>query len=111
MEGTHGEKNTGITDATHIFCGKPYTVFQSKHLDKQIITFQDKQTASHTQIANNSSTPQNICGTYRMIDRSVHMLLKQNITLTTPQVQEAIKHSKTNNITIVPHQGPSQFSQ
>ena len=69
----------------------------------RIITLNKKMVASPKNIANcfnqqfTNTVKHSTHKTNRSIDRAVHKLPKHTITLTTTQVQEAIKHSKNNN--------------
>ena len=83
---------TGTTDTTHTFYGRPYMVYLIEHLNHT-------QQLHHIQQQYNKHI-QTCC---ELFHQTVHKhcqtrnIQGYNITLTTSQVQEAIKQSKNNN--------------
>ena len=105
--------HNGTTDTTHTFFGRPYTVYPTEHLHPHYtsITFNNKIATIPKHIANcfikqfTNTIKHATHKTNRHINRATHNIQGYNITLTTSQVQEAIKQSKNNN-----SQGPDKLN-
>ena len=97
--------HTGITGTTRTFFGRPYPIYLKSTSTKHIHNIQH-QNSNHTQI--HYELFHKHCQTRktnRYTNRAMHTIQEYNITLTTTQVQEAIKQSKNNN-----SQGPHKLN-
>ena len=101
--------HTGITGTTRTFCGRPYPVYPTEHLThtKHIHNIQiqnSNHTQTHCELFHQTIHKQ--CQTRnkqdkRSINRATQNIQGHNITLTTTQVQEAIKQSKITTYTVL----------
>ena len=104
--------HTGTTGTTCTFFGRPYMVYPTKHLHPPIlntsITYSNKIATTTKHIANcftkqfTNTVKHATQMTNRYTNRTTHNIQGYTITLTTTQVQEAIKQSKNNNSHICP---------
>ena len=90
--------HTGITGTTRTFFGRPYTIYRTEHL--QPFHNIKQQNNNHNQtycklLHQTIHKPCQTCNTQeKQINRATHKIQGYNITLTTTQVQEAIKQVK-----------------
>ena len=104
--------HTGIIGTIRTLIGLPYTVYPTEHLPhtKHIHNIQ-QQNSNHTQTHCElfHQTIHKHCQTRNtqdtQINQATHKIQGYNITLTTTQVQSAIKQSKINN-----SQGPDKLN-
>ena len=103
--------HTGITGTPRTFFGRPYTVYPtvpSTTLNTSI-TFNNKIATTPKHIEKCfTKTIHKQCQTHktnRYINRATNEIQGYNITITTSQVQEAIKQSKNDN-----SQGPEKLN-
>ena len=100
----------GITGTTHTRFGRPYMVYPTEHHHTKHIHNIQQQNSNYTQTHCFTKQFTNTVNhathkTNRHISRATHNIQGYNITLTTSQVQEAIKPSKNNN-----SQGPDKLN-
>ena len=105
--------HTGITGTAHPLLRRPYTVYSTEYLHPQSHTKQfhniQQQNNNHTQtfceLFHKTIHKHATHKTNRSINRATHNIQGYNITLTTTEVQEAMKQSKNNN-----SQGPDKLN-
>ena len=101
---------TGTTGTTHTCYGRPYMVYPIQHPNytQQLHHIQqqnNKHTQTYCELFHQTIHKHAPHKTNRSIDRAIQNIQGYNITLTTSQVQEAIKQSKNNN-----SQGPDKLN-
>ena len=101
---------TGIICTTRTFSGRPCTVYPTAHLHPYLHLHNiQQQNNNHTQIYcelfHQTIHKRATHKTNRFINRATHKIRGYNFTLTTTQVEEAIKQSKNNN-----SQGPNKLN-
>ena len=89
--------HTGITCTTHTFFGRPFTVYPTEHLQPYEIANTPKHIANGFTKLFTNTIKHATHKTNRSNNRATYKIQGYNITLTTTQVQEAIKESKNNN--------------
>ena len=98
--------HTGVTGTTHTFCGRQYTVYSTEYYPPTLntsTTFINETVTTSIHIANcfnkqfTNTVKHTTNKTNRYINRITQKIQGHYITLTTTQVQEAIKQSKNSN--------------